>query len=108
MTLTIKAQKIGFALQRARRGASILPDDVVRMLKISRAELTLFENGEIEIPHHILESLFALGLIMMHTRSMMRDYNRMACQWRQMHTHAMDLYKKLQKITDNPDPVLKK
>ncbi|MDE6250570.1 MAG: hypothetical protein K2M34_02970 [Alphaproteobacteria bacterium] len=107
MTLTINARTIGFALQRARHSTSILSDDVAQLLKISRAELTLFENGEVEIPPHILESLFALGLITMHTRSRIRDYNRMARQWRHMHNRAIDLHNKLQKITDATSPILK-
>lgn len=108
MTLTIKAQTIGHALKNARHSISILPDDVARLLQISRAELTLFENGEVEIPHHILESIFSMGLMMMHTRYRMRDYHRMMHQWREMHDRAIDLHRKLEKITHSPDPLLQK
>lgn len=106
MTLTIKAYTIGQSLKRARRTLTILSDDTARLLKISREELILFENGEVEIPPHILESLFTMGIMMMHTRSMLRDYNHMAHQWRQMHNRALDLHKKLQKISKGNDPTL--
>ncbi len=104
--LTMKAWQIGQALKYARKSISMLHDDTARMLKITREELTLFENGEVEIPKHILETIFALGLMMMHTRAMQVDYHHMARQWRYMHTKVIDLQKKVQKFDKAPNPAL--
>ncbi len=104
--LTMKAWQIGKSLKQARLNASILHEDTARMLKISREELTLFENGEVEIPKHLLDTLFQMGLLMMHTRYMINDYQYMTRQWRHMHNKAMEMHNKLQKIKITQSPVL--
>ena len=105
-SININARTVGASLKHARYTISILHEDVARMLKISREELTLFENGEVQIPPHILNTIFTLGLTMMHTRYMMNDYQRMMCQWRHMHNRAIELHKKLEKIKITQSPVL--
>jgi len=96
--ITVKAWSIGNSLRQARLNANILQEDVARMLKISREELTLFENGEVELPKHLMDTLFKMGLMMIHTRYMVRDYHYMTRQWRHMHTKAMAPHNKLKKI----------
>ena len=91
---------IGSALRTGRRNISLFSEDAARMLKISRAELKLFENGVVEIPEHLLDSIFAMGLMMMHSRYIIKDYHRRMRQWQQMNEKVIDLENKIQKFDD--------
>jgi len=104
--LTVKAWEIGNSLRNARLRISLLHEDTARMLKISREELSLFENGEVEIPKHLLDTIFAMGLMMMHVKNMMADYHHMTRQWRHMHNKCLTLQNKLSKIHHTPSPAL--
>ncbi len=72
------SQRIGFAMQRARRTTMIPRSHLARLMNITITQLNRYETGREEIPDHILESIFTRGYMMMHIKNLNRYYREMA------------------------------
>ena len=65
---------MGMALRQARTTTYISRSEAAKLLKISRVDLTRYENGEKQLPTSIMQMMFANAYLILYARYITKNY----------------------------------